>query len=434
MAEQLARPGSFDHLPLVTDQYPTLRRYTRQFLAVLRFEAALVARAVLTAIDTIRRLKDKGRRAVPPDAPTTFVRTHWKPLVFVDGGIDRRGYEICALWELKNALRSGDIRVEGSRQLGNFEDYLIPMAAFAALSRANGLPLAVDSEAERYLEGRLTTLHDTLAVVNTRAGNDDLPDASLDEARLALCATESRVPEAAQRLIDRTARLLSRVKITEMLLEVDGWTDFARHFVHTRTGEPAANRTRFFEPCSRTASTWAHADGRAESGGELRAAAVALGLARRRRDLRRGARRTGQRPARHPVRPSLGGRHVVHPPMGSASRPPIAPKAPVQVNPRYGSAPGRLIYTHVSDQYTPFSTQLVNVGIRESTSVLDGLLYHDSELEIAQHPTDTSGFTEHVFALMHLLGFRFAPRLQNFDDTRLYVPKDVSRYPELRPR
>ena len=103
-----------------------------------------------------------------------------------------------------------------------------------------------------------------------------------------------------------------------------------------------------------------------------------------------------------------------------------------QVNPRYGSAPGRLIYTHVSDQYTPFSTQLVNVGIRESTFVLDGLLYHDSELEIAEHSTDTAGFTDHVFALMHLLGFRFAPRLRNFGDTRLYVPKHVSRYPELR--
>jgi len=31
---------SFDHLPLETDQYQTLRRYTRQFLAALRSEAA----------------------------------------------------------------------------------------------------------------------------------------------------------------------------------------------------------------------------------------------------------------------------------------------------------------------------------------------------------------------------------------------------------
>ncbi|MEF6008570.1 Tn3 family transposase, partial [Escherichia coli] len=41
--------------------------------------------------------------------------------------------------------------------------------------------------------------------------------------------------------------------------------------------------------------------------------------------------------------------------------------------------------------------------------VLDGLLYHESDLRIEEHYTDTAGFTDHVFALMHLLGFRFAP-------------------------
>jgi hypothetical protein len=44
------------------------------------------------------------------------------------------------------------------------------------------------------------------------------------------------------------------------------------------------------------------------------------------------------------------------------------------VNPKYGSDPGRTFYTHISDQYAPFSTKVVNVGIRDSTYVLDGLL------------------------------------------------------------
>ena len=52
--------------------------------------------------------------------------------------------------------------------------------------------------------------------------------------------------------------------------------------------------------------------------------------------------------------------------------------------------------------------QVVNVGVRDSTYVLDGLLYHESDLRIEEHYTDTAGFTDHVFALMHLLGFRFA--------------------------
>ncbi len=47
--------------------------------------------------------------------------------------------------------------------------------------------------------------------------------------------------------------------------------------------------------------------------------------------------------------------------------------------------------------------------------------------------TDTAGFTDHVFALMHLLGFRFAPRIRDLGETKLYVPQGVQAYPTLRP-
>ncbi|GHL51253.1 hypothetical protein ECZU29_61030 [Escherichia coli] len=68
---------------------------------------------------------------------------------------------------------------------------------------------------------------------------------------------------------------------------------------------------------------------------------------------------------------------------------------------------------------------MVNVGVRDSTYVLDGLLYHESDLRIEEHYTDTAGFTDHVFALMHLLGFRFAPRIRDLGETKLYVPQGV---------
>ena len=80
------------------------------------------------------------------------------------------------------------------------------------------------------------------------------------------------------------------------------------------------------------------------------------------------------------------------------------------INPKYGAEPGKLFYTHLSDQYAPFSSRVVNVGVRDSTFVLDGLLHHESDLRIEEHYTDTAGFTDHVFALMHLRGFGFAPR------------------------
>jgi len=65
--------------------------------------------------------------------------------------------------------------------------------------------------------------------------------------------------------------------------------------------------------------------------------------------------------------------------------------------------------------------------------VLDGLLYHESDLRIEEHYTDTAGFTDHVFALMHLLGFRFAPRIRDLGETRLYIPKGQTAYDALKP-
>ena len=92
-----------------------------------------------------------------------------------------------------------------------------------------------------------------------------------------------------------------------------------------------------------------------------------------------------------------------------------------------------MVYTHISDQYAPFSSKLVNVGVRDSTYVLDGLLYHESDLRIEEHYTDTAGFTDHVFALTHLLGFRFAPRIRDLGETKLFLPKGGPVYDALKP-
>jgi TnpA family transposase len=90
-------------------------------------------------------------------------------------------------------------------------------------------------------------------------------------------------------------------------------------------------------------------------------------------------------------------------------------------NAHYGSEPGIKFYTHVSDRFAPFYTKVIAGNASEAAHVLDGLLHHESSLIIREHYTDTGGATEHVFVLCHLLGFRFAPRLRDLADRRLYV-------------
>ena len=69
----------------------------------------------------------------------------------------------------------------------------------------------------------------------------------------------------------------------------------------------------------------------------------------------------------------------------------------------------------------------------EAAHVVDGLLYHNADLDIATHHTDGGGVSEHVFALCHLLGFRFAPRIPNLGDRCLYTFGPAAQWPVLEP-
>jgi TnpA family transposase len=61
------------------------------------------------------------------------------------------------------------------------------------------------------------------------------------------------------------------------------------------------------------------------------------------------------------------------------------------------------------------------------------LLYHQSDLTIEEIYTDTAGFTDHVFALCHLLGTRFAPRIRDLPDKKLYTIEQPATYKALAP-
>jgi hypothetical protein len=143
----------------------------------------------------LREMSERPARKVPADAPTSFVRQRWKDVVFTREGIDRRFYELCVLSESKNALRSGDVWIPGSRQYRDFEAYLLPARQFRAQLLEQQLGLAVPAECERYLEGRLRQLESALDRVETLAAKDELPDATLRSERLKMMPLTNSVPE-----------------------------------------------------------------------------------------------------------------------------------------------------------------------------------------------------------------------------------------------
>lgn len=101
-----------------------------------------------------------------------------------------------------------------------------------------------------------------------------------------------------------------------------------------------------------------------------------------------------------------------------------------QALPRYfGRGRGVTLYSWVSDQYSQYGTKIIPATVREATYVLDEILDNETELPIELHSTDTSGFTELLFALFDLLGLQFAPRIRDIADQRLYRVDGIGRTP-----
>ncbi len=433
-AKVLAQPQSFDFLQYIGDSYATLRRYVPEFLDVLKLHAAPAAKDVLDAIEMLRLMNANNLKQLPTDAPTKFITPRWARLIKTDNGFDRRFYELCALSELKNKLRSGDLWVQGSRQFKDFNEYLIPIEKFTAEQLANNLALAVPTDCDQYLNERLTLLEKKLATVNMMALTNELPDAIITTATgLKITPLDTVVPDEAQALIDQSAALLPHVKITELLMEVDSWTGFTNHFKHLKTGDTVKDKnllmtviladainlglSKMTESCPGTTYaklSWLQA-------WHIRDETYSAALSNL-------VNAQFQQPFSDHwgdgTTSSSDGQNFK---VGNKAR------STGHINPKYGSEPGRTFYTHISDQYAPFSSKVVNVGVRDSTYVLDGLLYHESDLRIEEHYTNTAGFTDHVFGLMHFLGFRFAPRIRDLGDMKLFIPKSDIVYDGLNP-
>ena len=80
-----------------------------------------------------------------------------------------------------------------------------------------------------------------------------------------------------------------------------------------------------------------------------------------------------------------------------------------------------MFYGFISDRFASFYSRVIAAAASEAPYVLDGLMHHESTIDIHEHATDTAGAVESIFALAHAFGYRFAPRIRDLGDRRLYV-------------
>lgn len=329
---------------------------------------------LLRALDIIRAMHAAGRRTLPDKPPTGFIHRSWRPFVIKKDGIDRKAHEICALSELRDRLRAGDVWVEGSRQYQDFESCLMPRPTFDILHKEGALPVAVPRNAEKHLAERGAELDRIVADVAALAGQGLLEDVDLSGGDLRISPIRDTTPPEAKELGRRAYDLMPRIKVTDLLLEVDGWTDFFGCFTHQRSGRPADDRA--------AALTAVLADG------------INLGLSR----MSEACRGSSMRQLAwmhdwhvrddtymaaltriidtHRALPlaTVWGDGRTSSSDGQFYRVGGRGEAIGDVNAHHGNEPGIAFYTHVSDQYGPYHTKVIAATASEAPTILQSLV------------------------------------------------------------
>jgi TnpA family transposase len=354
--------------------------------------------------------------------PTVFLRRAWRSRVKAGpDGLDPRAYEVAVIVHLRDRLRAGDIWVEGSRAYRRFEDYLLAPATFAALRAEERLGLALPDTAAAWLEARGGVLREKLKVVLAAAAAGNLVDASLTKAGLKVAPIRREQRNRAKALSRRLYALVPRIRITDLLAEVNGWTGFAGRFTHFRTGEATTDLPALMGAILADATNLG-LDRMAESSRGLTIHRLNLVIDRHIRPETYAAALAAVVDAQH-AQPFAA---VWGPGSTSSSDGQFFPaggrgEAASGYNARQGSEPGSVFYGFISDRFASYYSRVIAAAASEAPYVLDGLMHHESAVEIHEHATDTAGAVESIFALAHAFGYRFAPRIRDLGERKLHV-------------
>ena len=422
------------------------RRIVPALLAVLSFQCNNdVHRPVMDALALLEKYRDRKATVFPASEQVPMegvVSDHWQELVHDDqhgGAINRISYEWCVLTTLREKVRCKEVWVKGAHRFRN-PDQDLPQD-FDLRRDEYYTALEQPREAGVFLENlrskmavALTALDAALAsnvkvkIVTTKNG----------KGRIRLTPLEEQ-PEPAN-IVALTAALVHRWPMTnllDILKETELRVRFTEAFrtIGTREVLNADVLQRRLLLCLYGLGTNAGlkrmcSGGAGDSYAELQYV--------RRRYLTKEQLRSAIAQVCNAIfrvrNPALWGEGTTACASDSKKFGAWDQNLMTEWHVRYGG-PGVMIYWHVEKHSVCIYSQLKACSSSEVAAMIEGVLRHDTEMDVEKQYVDTHGQSEVGFAFCHLLGFALLPRLKNIKKQRLYRPdKEMpEKYDNLQP-
>ncbi|MBW4695348.1 MAG: Tn3 family transposase [Lyngbya sp. HA4199-MV5] len=405
---------------LLLARYPSLRKYFAQFIH-LPFAAEHGNDDLIEAIGLVRQLDSGNLKKLPQTAPAAFVPQELRRALKNQAGtLNRNAWEAGLALAIKDALRSGDLYLPQSKHHVSFWNLMLSETRWQQIriSSFEELQQPPQHEVKTVLPQRF---HEAIAQAKEKFPFDNF--AEIVDGKLKLRRYDKvAVPDAVANLQKVIDACLPSIRIEQLLLEVDQRTHFTHHFTPIQGESKPAH---FYRTLMATLISQATNLGVVSMSASVKGTSINM--------LRRILHYFIREETLTAANTELVNRHHALPlsavhgsgTLSSSDAQRFGIRASSLLTsyyPRYYGYYEKAIgiYTHVSDQYSVFSTKVISCSPREALYVLDGLLENNTILRIREHTTDTHGYTEIIFALCHLLGFYFMPRIRDLKDQQLY--------------
>lgn len=434
--ELLARPADYNCWDFVETRYNYTRQFSVRFLETFTLHPNQEEDDLFIAVQLIKQCNKENIRKIPPSAPTSFIPKSWmEQMEQEDGSLDRHFYELCTLVKLKDALRSGDIWVEGSRRYLPLSHYLFSDAHWEENRSKYYQQLSLPENPNQFIAEMKEKFKQISNSVDSNIYKNSFAEIVDDTLSLSRDKAAPKNEEV-EGLKQSVRKLLPRIKLPDLLIEVDKWTHFTRHFTSLGGLEP---RT-----ISLQKSLFANFMAQGCNIGLVNMADSTPDITYRQLfhistwyinddTLRKAIAEIINFQHRLPMA-AVWGDGTKSTSDGMRFNVPVNAFG-ASFHPKYFGKYGRGVtrYSFLSDQLTEFYIIIIPSNLREATYVLDGLLNNETDLNPQQHFTDEHGYTENVFALASLLGFRFCPRFKDFAAQNIYKISNEVVYSKIEP-
>jgi TnpA family transposase len=395
----------------------TLTLKTRRADSLL--EAVTLLNTLNTEQDTTKELQN---------APIDFVPGRWRSrVVGYDGSVKRRAYELCALSELRDNLRAGEVWLDSSRRYADIESYLIPREQWTIQRTVFCEMVNLPVDGQQYIAAQTQALQTELSTFDDQLAT--LEQVRIENDKLVLSPLKKQHDDdMAEQLSKQIGSLLPIVYTGELLAEVDQWCGFSQEMTHAGGSvRRADDMPRYLYAILLSGASNIDLEHMAELASLSHSRMVWYANWFMREETLQRATDVLVNFHLHQPFSQVWGSGTLSSSDGQrfAVSHDVLRAAPL---PRYfGYGRGLSFITWVADQYSQYGIRVTPPTMREATYVLDAILENESDLSIEMHTTDTAGYTDLIFALFDLLGMQFAPRLKDIGDRKLYCPdKSVS--------